>query len=92
MKKLLVLLMFAAPAFAQEQIEMVKTLKCAQENYVFDLFKEQYGETPVWVGKDKATNSYITILKNKEKGNWTIVQYDSAIACVLGAGEQGSPI
>jgi len=92
MKKLLILLMCAMPAFAQQQIDMVKTLKCSSPEYVFRLFEQEYGEIPVWVGKDKGTNTYITILKNKEKGTWTMIQYDAVIACVLGAGEQGTPI
>jgi hypothetical protein len=90
MKKLL-LLLFVTPVFAQQQIEMTKMLKCSNAEYVFQLFKDDFGETPVWVGKDKSTDSYITLLKNKEKGTWTLVQYDSHIACVLGAGEQGTP-
>ena len=92
MKKLLLLLMFAMPVFAQEQIEMTKLMKCSNAEFVLRHFLENYGEEPVWVGKDKSTNTYITILKNKEKGTWTIVQYDSGVACVLGAGEQGTPI
>jgi hypothetical protein len=92
MKKLLLLLMFATSAFAQEQIELVKTMKCSNAEFVFKYFFEAYGEEPIWVGKDKSSDTFITILKNKEKGNWTLVQYNSAIACVLGAGEQGTPI
>jgi hypothetical protein len=84
--------MMVTPAFAQQQMEVTKTLKCSNAEYVFKLFKDDFGETPVWVGKDKGTDTYIALLKNKEKGTWTLVQYDSVLACVLGAGEQGTPI
>ena len=91
MKKLLLLLMFATSSFAQQQMEMTKTLKCSNAEYVFKLFKEDFGEVPVWVGRDKGTDTFIALLKNREKGNWTLIQYDAVIACVLGAGEQGTP-
>ena len=84
--------MMVTPVFAQQQIEMVKTMKCSNPEHVFNVFEKDYGEKPTWVGKDKSTNSYITILKNKETGTWTIIQYDAVVACVLGAGEQGTPI
>jgi len=91
MKKLLLLLMFAMPAFAQQQIDMTKRLKCSSTEYVFKLFKEQFDEKPVWLGRDKGTDTYITLLENKEKGTWSLIQYDADLACILGAGEQGRP-
>lgn len=92
MRKLLILLLMITPAFAQQQIEMTKSMKCSNAEYVFRMFEVEYGEKPVWVGKDKGTNTYITILKNNETGTWTIIQYDAVVACVLGSGEQGTPI
>lgn len=79
-------------ANAQEQIELTKVMKCGKAQWVFNHFKDAYGETPTWVGKDSATGSYLTLLVNKQKRTWTMVQYDSGIACVLGAGEQQSEI
>jgi len=38
------------------------------------------------VAKDAKTSSFISIVMNKEKGTWTVIQYDSATACVLAAG------
>jgi hypothetical protein len=39
----------------------------------------------------KTTNgTHVTLMVNKEKGTWTMVEYDAAIACVLGAGETSS--
>lgn len=74
-------------ADAQEQIELTKVMKCGKAQWVLDYFRDAHGETAAWVGKDSGTGSYITLLTNKQKKTWTMVQYDSGIACVLGAGE-----
>jgi hypothetical protein len=77
-------------ANAQEVIELNKPLKCGDAQFVMTHFATEYGEKPLWVAKDKATSSHITLLVNKETRSWTLLQYDSSIACVLGAGETSS--
>jgi hypothetical protein len=44
---------------------------------------------PLWVGKTN-TGTHITLLVNKEKRSWTMIEYDVSIACVLGAGDTSS--
>ena len=93
MKRLILLfLLITTGASGQQQMELTKTMKCSNAEYVFKLFRDEFGETPKWVGKDKSTETWVALLKNDEKGTWTLIQYDSAIACVLSAGEQGTPI
>ena len=70
-------------------IDMQKPLKCSNPENVFNYFKDNFNEKPVWVGKS-TTGSYITLLVNKEKNTWTMIEYDAALACVLGAGDSGS--
>jgi hypothetical protein len=77
-------------ANAQEVIELNKPMKCGDAEFVIRHFAQEYGELPLWVGKEKQSSSYITLLVNKDKKTWTMVQYDSKLACVLGAGEGGS--
>jgi hypothetical protein len=77
-------------ANAQEVIELNKPMKCGNAQFVMNHFAQEYGELPLWVGKEKQSGSYITILVNKEKKTWTVIQYDASLACVLGAGEGGS--
>jgi hypothetical protein len=74
-------------ANAQEIIDLNKPMKCSEAQNVMNYFTNNHKETPVWVGKT-VHGSYITLLANKETRSWTIVEYDSKIACVLGAGEE----
>jgi hypothetical protein len=90
MKKLLALsLLCCLTSNAQELIELQKPLKCSNAQFVMSHFANEYGEMPVWVGKSD-TNSHITLLANKEKKTWTVVEYTDTTACVLGSGTVGS--
>ena len=86
--------MFASSAFAQEVeiFELTRPMKCAKTEDVISFVFENYGETMSWVGKDENNSSYLSIYKNKETGTWTLIQYDSRIACFIGSGSQGSPV
>ena len=70
-------------------VDLVKEMKCSEAEFVIRHFAETYDEKPLWVGKT-TVNSHITLLVNKEKRSWTLVEYDSKMACVLGAGEISS--
>jgi hypothetical protein len=96
MKKLLLLLMFSMPVFAQQkQIELYnlsRDMKCAKVEDLIGHLVETYDEKMMWVGKDENNSSYVSIYKNKETGTWTLIQYGSSIGCVLSSGTQGSPV
>lgn len=80
-------------AMEQSQIfTLNKPIRCAPAQAVFDEFASMFGETPLWVGKEESSNSYITLLSNKQTGSWTVIQYDSVTACILGSGKNGSPV
>jgi hypothetical protein len=92
MKKLSVALLFcliSSIAHAQEIIELTKPMKCSNAEHVVRHFSDVYNEKPLWVGKT-TNGTHVTLMVNKDKGTWTMVEYDSAIACVLGAGETSS--
>jgi len=92
MKRLLVLLLLSPMglmAQSPEVIELTKTIRCGDAEYVMTHFATEYGEKPLWVGKDMS-GTHITLLVNKDKRTWTMIQYDSRLACVLGAGETSS--
>jgi hypothetical protein len=76
-------------AHAQEVIDLTKPMKCGKAEFVMNHFAKEYGEMPLWVGKSN-TGTHITLLVNKEKRSWTMIEYDGNIACVLGAGETSS--
>jgi hypothetical protein len=76
-------------AHAQEIIDLNKAMKCSEPQKVMKYFRDTHKETPVWVGKT-VHNSHITLLTNPKTGSWTMIEYDSNMACVLGAGEDQS--
>ena len=90
MKNTAVALLFcliSSIAHAQEIIDLQKSLKCSDAQVVMNYFVDTHKETPVWVGKS-VHNTHITLLVNKETRSWTMIEYDTKIACVLGAGEE----
>ena len=90
MKKLLILsLVFYSSVHAQELVELQKPLKCSDAQFVMSHFAKEYGEMPAWVGSTD-TNTHITLLANKEKKTWTLIEYNDNMACVLGSGNSGS--
>ena len=82
-------LLFSTTTFAQEVINLTKSIKCSNAESVMQYFTEQYKEMPVWVGKT-TNGTHVTILINKEKRSWTLIEYDSKLACILGAGDATS--
>ena len=89
MHKLSMALLFcliSSIAHAQQIIDLQKPLKCSDAQVVMNYFVDTHKETPVWVGKS-VHNTHITLLVNKETRSWTVIEYDTRIACVLGAGE-----
>ena len=77
-------------ANAQEVIELNKPVKCGDAQWVMNHFTGEYGERPMWVGKDANSNSYVTLLVNRETRSWTLLQYDGKMACVLSVGQSAS--
>ena len=92
MKNAAVALLFcliSSIAHAQEIIDLTKPMKCSDASSVMNYFVDTHKETPVWVGKS-VHNTNITLLVNKQTRSWTMIEYDTRLACVLGAGEDRS--
>ena len=90
-----VAILISATAFAMDRSEIVtinKSMQCAPTKAVFDEFLSKFGETPLWIGKEENSYSYITMLNNKQTGTWTLVQHDSNMACILGSGKNGDSL
>lgn len=76
-------------ANAEDIIDLQKPVKCSKPEAVMGFFRDKFNEQPLWVGKSN-TGSHVALLVNKETRTWTMIEYDSALACVLGAGEISS--
>lgn len=85
-------LLLNTTTFAQqpdEIIELVKPMKCSRAESVLNFFTDKFKEKPLWVGKT-STDTHVVLLVNKETKTWTLIEYDSRLACVLDAGETSS--
>lgn len=92
MKNTTVALLFcliSSIAHAQQIVDLVKPMKCSDAQSVMSYFSINFQETPLWVGKT-TTGTHITLLVNREKRSWTMIEYDASMACVLGAGDTSS--
>jgi hypothetical protein len=87
---LAVLCTFYAVSYAAAPIpfDFEKPVKCAKTVELLEYFESQYGETVKWLAKDGSSDSYFAVLMNDNKLTWTIMQFDTEVACVLGTGKQ----
>lgn len=76
-------------ANAQPIIDLVKEIKCSDVSVIMSYFNNNFQERPIWVGQT-VTGTYITLLVNREKHTWTMIEYDAKLGCVLGAGKTSS--
>jgi hypothetical protein len=76
---------YAAPPIP---FDLQKPVKCAKTEDVFEHFETTYGETVKWFAKDDWSDSYYAVLMNEDKTSWTILQFDTRVACVFGSGKQ----
>jgi hypothetical protein len=67
-----------------------KSVICDNTEKVFRTMLEEFGETPQWRGStpEQGTSTVLTV--NAKTGAWTLIEYTSQIACVIGVGEQSS--
>lgn len=91
MKKMfLSVLLLPVLAFAQEPVTVDKPVVCNWTRIILENLTKNFREEPIWVGQSVNETRY-SVFTDK-KGNWTIVQFDKEIACIIGAGEKGQLI
>ena len=72
--------------------KMEKTVSCGPAAPLMEFLERDYNEKQVWVGIDTGPNdSFIALLINPNNKHWTLVQYNSHTACILGSGIRGTP-
>lgn len=91
MRKLFLLsaLLIGNTTYSQEAFNLTKQVKCGNAEFVMNHFAEKFGELPIWAGKTYF-GTHMTLMYNKEKRTWTIVEYEAKIACVIGSGDNSS--
>lgn len=72
-----------------------KPVICDNVQKVIKSLGESYEEKPIWAGSGESTRFSLFI--NQTTGSWTIIQFTSEFACILGVGHDskiliGNPV
>ena len=67
-----------------------KPVVCDTTERVFKTIVEEFQETPQWQGHSPLQNTTIMLTVNTKTGAWTLIEFTSATACVIGVGENSS--
>lgn len=81
-------------ANAQDKnFQLEKTVSCGSAFRMLEFLERDYNEKQVWVGIDMSSpnESYMALLMDRSTGKWTVVQYNTHVACILGSGIRGTP-
>jgi hypothetical protein len=80
------------PIFAlADPVTVEKPVTCAKPKAVIETISGgDINEVPFWVGTDD--KSKYVLMVNKKTGTWTMVQYNSDIACIIGFGDNQQQI
>ena len=86
MRKLL-LGVLLLPVFAQAQpVTVEKPVICDKPEVVIKSLQDRFKEQPLWLGIDE--KSRYALFVNEKTKDWTIIQFNDNIACVIGVGEK----
>lgn len=83
---LAVLCLISSVAGAQLS-EYERKLTCGKTNFVIEALTKVAKERAIWSGRDPETGTDIVVMVNPTTLTWTVVQYDTKMACVLHSGE-----
>ena len=89
MKIFLILVLTASLAHAEPRT-LNKPVVCESTEKVFRTMVEEFGETPQWRGSTSEQGTSTVLTVNAKTGAWTLIEYTSVMACVIGVGENSS--
>jgi len=67
-----------------------KPVVCDSTPKVFRTIVEEFGETPQWRGHNAQQGTSTVLTVNAKTGSWTLIEYTTLTACVIGVGENSS--
>ena len=67
-----------------------KPVTCDATETVFKTLTEQFKETPQWHGTNPQQGTSTVLTVNLMTGAWTLIEYTTVTACVIGVGENSS--
>jgi hypothetical protein len=90
MKKSLILALMLITLAHAEPRTLNKPVVCESTEKVFRTMMEEFGETPQWRGVNAQQGTSTVLTVNTKTGAWTLIEYTSVMACVIGVGELSS--
>ena len=69
-----------------QPVRIEKTVVCDKTATVFAALEEKFQEMPVWGGNNSRSNANYALMLNPETKTWTLVQFNTETACILGMG------
>lgn len=69
-----------------QPVKIDKPVVCDKTDTVFAVLKEKFQETPVWGGNNSQGKTNYALMLNPETKTWTLIQFNTDTACVLGTG------
>jgi hypothetical protein len=85
MKKIILSLLLAVSTIACSK-EMSKPVLCMDTKEMFDAIFEEYRETILMVFDQDSFPNKIVLTVNPATKTWSLVEYSTEIACLLGSG------
>ena len=83
---LLILLVVLSTLSHAEMFQLRKVMYCDEKEIVFQSLAQDFEEMPIWSGKSETGATTVTVFVNKKSGTYTLVEYDSKVACVFSVG------
>jgi hypothetical protein len=86
MKKFILSLLLSVSTVACSQQENAKPVLCMDTKEMFDAIFEKYNESILMVLDQDSFPNKIVLTVNHNTKTWSLVEYSTEIACLLGAG------
>lgn len=88
MKNILVTILLGLSSIAHAQpFYLEKSVVCAETATMMETLRgSNFKEIPAWFGADSDSDSKFIIVTNEKTKTWTMIQFNSKIACILGSG------
>ena len=68
--------------------ERHKPVKCFPFEDFYELMERKFGEKPAFLLNNTLdNNTTISLLINREEGNWTLIEHNKSTVCILGMGK-----
>lgn len=82
------LLCLAHSVTSAQPVRIDKPIVCDKTNAVFAVLQEKFQEMPVWGGKSAGDQTSYALMLNSETKTWTLLQFNTDTACILGLGNE----